>query len=117
MHAMLRCQVTDVYPVPEMTIYRINEENNSPQVLNEVQQKIDRNPNGSFNVTISSEIKDYELLNTYGSQPNNYECLLIVFDGTKTNFMRKKRITYLTGLPSDPVPNNFDQDHKLDKIN
>jgi hypothetical protein len=97
--ATLSCQVRDVFPVPEMTIYRVSDDDSKTQVLTEIVQKIDRNANGAYNVTITSDIRDYELIETYGSHRSNYECLLLLPDGSKNNYQRKKRITYLTGLP------------------
>ncbi|CAG2162985.1 unnamed protein product [Oppiella nova] len=98
--ATLSCQVRDVFPVPEMTIYRVSDDDSKTQVLTEIVQKIDRNANGAYNVTITSDIRDYELIETYGSHRSNYECLLLLPDGSKNNYQRKKRITYLTGVCS-----------------
>ncbi len=95
--ATLKCQVKDVFPLPEMTIYRVSDDSKT-EALHEIEQKIERNPNGAYNVTITSDIRDNELIDTYGSHSNNYECLLILPDGTKANYQRKKRITYVTGL-------------------
>ncbi|XP_054152875.1 uncharacterized protein LOC128951650, partial [Oppia nitens] len=95
--AQLSCQVSDVFPVPEMTIYRVSDGGDSKvQVLTEIEQRVDRNANGAYNVTITSDLRDYQLVQQYGSHRNNYECLLLLADGSKNNFQRKKRITYLT---------------------
>lgn len=96
-NAQLVCQVADVYPVPEMVIYRVSDDDSKTEVLTEIDQKAVRNDNGAYNVTLTSDIRDYELVENYGSHRGNYECLLIQADGSKNNYQRKKRITYLTG--------------------
>ncbi len=73
--ATLYCQVKDVFPLPEMTIYRVSNENCKPQVLTEFEQIVERNANGAYGVTITNDIRDSELIDKYGSHLNNYECV------------------------------------------
>ena len=102
-NAQLVCQVSDVYPVPEMIIYRVSDDDTKTEVLTEIDQKAVRNANGAYNVTLTSDIIDYELVENYGSHRGNYECLLIQADGSKSNYQRKKRITYLTGQYTNDI--------------
>lgn len=94
----LTCQVIDVYPVPEMTIYRVGSKDGSrPQTLDVIESDVQRaSNNGAYNVSISGFVYDNDLIEKYGNQPSIFECL-VVFPGIK--YENRARITYSPGKP------------------
>ena len=97
--ATLTCEVSDVFPLPEITMYRLsNDQSENPQVLPQIDQIINRNTHsGSYNVSVISEIRDHELKDKYSSDSHVFECFMILNDGTSKQFQQKKQIIYFSG--------------------
>ncbi|RWS15972.1 hypothetical protein B4U79_02721 [Dinothrombium tinctorium] len=105
--ATLMCDISQVYPIPEVTIYRVDSDGTNPFILH-VDNEIERISTHSYNVRVSSTVNDYELVNRFGKrQPSIFECLVTLPLREKKLFY-KKRITYFPVVEIPPITNSIE---------
>ena len=91
----LQCKVTDVYPLPELTIYRLERDGTRPRSLDIYRKDFKLMSSGAYNASVSVFINDRELIQKYGNEPSIFECLVVL---NEINHERRKRIQYFPGL-------------------
>jgi hypothetical protein len=91
----LFCKVTDVYPMPELTIYRVAPDGSHPRTLDIIRKEAKPSSNGAYNASVSVFINDRELIEKYGDEPSVFECLVVL---NEINHEKRKRITYFPGM-------------------
>ncbi|CAG2164911.1 unnamed protein product [Oppiella nova] len=89
----LLCKVSEVYPIPELTIYRVAQDGSSPRSL-DIYRPVQSNQqtmSGAWNSSVSVYINDRDLIEKYGNEASIFECL-VVFN--EINHEMRKRIQY-----------------------
>lgn len=99
--ATLTCEVHQVFPLPLMTIHRINSDGRF-EVLQNAHNKVDRFANGTYNLKVSATVNDDELVESFGYRPISYECVMHLPDEIPVE-MNRKRITYLPRMYRQPL--------------
>ncbi|CAG2106916.1 unnamed protein product [Medioppia subpectinata] len=89
----LLCKVSEVYPIPELTIYRVAPDGSNPRSLDiyRPNQSNQQTSTGAYNSSVSVYINDRHLIETYGNEASIFECL-VVFN--EINHEMRKRIQY-----------------------
>lgn len=108
--AKLKCSVQDVYPRPEIAIYRLSEQNGQRMQLLDVERKEELSSNGkAHNIEITAQVIDAELTRKYGHDNSDathytFECLMNMdINGaniTKSSLIQYFRVTS-RGSPSE----------------
>lgn len=97
----LVCDIDQVFPVPEVSIYRLAKLDGShPDKLAKLDTRIERNPlNGLFHVQVISVLEDDELQMKYGlNEPVYFECLIALTNLELSKYADNKRsIVYRPG--------------------
>lgn len=97
----LVCDIDQVFPVPEVSIYRLAKLDGShPDKLAKLDTRIERNPlNGLYHVQVISVLEDDELQMKYGlSEPVYFECLIALTNLELSKYADNKRsIVYRPG--------------------
>ncbi|RWS12309.1 uncharacterized protein B4U79_09946 [Dinothrombium tinctorium] len=94
--ATLQCDISQVYPLPEVMIYHVDI--NGTNLLSlRVKNETKRIGTHSYNVSVSSYVNDQELVQKFGEQKISiFECLVTLpLPEHKPSY--KKRITYIRG--------------------
>jgi len=99
--AILRCDINEVFPIPEVILYRVgNADETNPSLLSLIdspeEPSVSRNSKGAFNVKVKAIINDTELVQKFGSQPSIFECLVTLKLPNKI-LRREKKLTYQPG--------------------
>ncbi len=100
----LFCKVTDVYPMPELSIYRVAPDGSHPRTLDIIRKEAKTSSNGAYNASVSVFINDRELIEKYGNEPSVFECLVVL---NEINHENRKRITYFPGMSFNLQLNPF----------
>lgn len=97
----LVCDIDQVFPVPEVSIYRLGKLDGShPDKLAKLDTRIDRNPTtGLYHVQVISLLDDNELQMKYGlNEPIYFECLIALTNLELGKYADNKRsIVYIPG--------------------
>lgn len=97
----LVCDIDQVFPVPEVSIYRLAKLDGShPDKLAKLDTRIERNPlNGLYHVQVISVLEDDELQMKYGlNEPVYFECLIALTNLELSKYADNKRsIVYRPG--------------------
>lgn len=97
----LVCDIDQVFPVPEVSIYRLAKLDGShPDKLAKLDTKIERNSvNGLYHVQVISILEDDELQMKYGfNEPVYFECLITLTNLELSKYADNKRsIVYRPG--------------------
>lgn len=97
----LVCDIDQVFPVPEVSIYRLGKLDGShPDKLAKLDTRIDRNPlTGLYHVQVISLLDDNELQMKYGlNEPIYFECLIALTNLELSKYADNKRsIVYIPG--------------------
>lgn len=91
----LFCKVNNVYPLPELTIYRVAQDGSHPRTLDIYRKEFKPTSNGAYNASVSVFINDRELIQKYGNEPSIFECLVVL---NEINHESRERLTYFPGL-------------------
>lgn len=90
----LICDIDQVFPVPEVSIYRLGKVDGShPEKLAKLDTRIERNElNGLYHVQVISLMEDDELQVKYGSnEPVYFECLIALTNLELSKYADNKR--------------------------
>lgn len=97
----LVCDIDQVFPVPEVSIYRLAKPDGShPDKLAKLDTKIERNlATGLYHVQVTSVLEDDELQMKYGlNEPVYFECLIALTNLELSKYADNKRsIVYRPG--------------------
>lgn len=97
----LVCDIDQVFPVPEVSIYRLAKLDGShPDKLAKLDTRIERNPvSGLYHVQVISILEDDELQMKYGlNEPVYFECLIALTNLELSKYADNKRsIVYRPG--------------------
>lgn len=97
----LVCDIDQVFPVPEVSIYRLGKMDGShPEKLAKLDTRIDRNEStGLYHVQVISLMEDDELLSRYGlNEPVYFECLIALTNLELSKYADNKRsVVYRPG--------------------
>lgn len=93
---ILTCDIRDVYPIPEVTLYRISSDGSHPHPLTVFDSQIQIAPSRAYNVKVRSSITDLELIKRFGDQPSIFECL-VSLQLSNRRYEQKKNINYIPG--------------------
>lgn len=97
----LVCDIDQVFPVPEVSIYRLAKLDGShPDKLAKLDTRIERNSaNGLYHVQVTSILEDDELQMKYGlNEPVYFECLIALTNLELSKYADNKRsIVYRPG--------------------
>ncbi|XP_054163203.1 uncharacterized protein LOC128961025 [Oppia nitens] len=88
----LMCKVSEVYPMPELTIYRVAHDGTQPRTLDIYRKEFKSTPRGAYNTSVSVFINDKDLIKKYGNEASIFECLVVL---NEINHEMRKRIQYL----------------------
>ncbi|XP_074600330.1 uncharacterized protein LOC141854520 isoform X1 [Brevipalpus obovatus] len=92
---LLRCDTMNVYPRPEVTIYRISDDKGTdPSPLPVVDTREERTPEGAYNVRTISSINNEELIRKFGHKPSIFECLVILHLPHDRKVLRRKKLVH-----------------------
>ncbi|RWS28067.1 hypothetical protein B4U80_03574 [Leptotrombidium deliense] len=94
--ALLMCDIKEVYPSPDVTIYRVDSDGSNPFLLDvhRTEQVLQQN---LLRVLVTVNVNDVQLLERFGGQPSIFECLVTIPLPDKKNLYYKKQITYIPG--------------------
>ncbi|KAG9509741.1 hypothetical protein GZH46_01727 [Fragariocoptes setiger] len=109
--ARLTCDIDDVFPVPEVSIYRLAKLDGSyPEKLAKFETKIDKdNVTGSYHVQVTSIIDDQDLIRKYGQQQTSYfQCLIALPNLESTRYDSKRTIVYTPDIDSNMIGRSED---------
>jgi len=97
----LVCDIDQVFPVPEVSIYRLGRlDGSNPEKLAKLDTRIERNSlTGLYHVQVISILEDDELQMKYGSdEPVYFECLIALTNLELSKYADNKRsIVYRPG--------------------